>query len=105
MSLPVGLVVLSACQTAMGGDIPGEGLKSLARGFLQAGARSVVSTLWKVDDSATAEFMDHFYQALLVGRLPPGAALRTAQMALQRTKAHQSPYYWAGFTLNGDWIQ
>lgn len=98
------LVVLSACQTALGQPVPGEGLVGLVRGFMHAGAPAVLATLWKVDDRATTELMRRFYAELLGPRKPsPGAALRTAQVAVARKTRWRSPYYWAGFVLQGEW--
>lgn len=97
------LVVLSACETAVGTEIHGEGLQAMSRGFMYAGARRVVATLWQVDDRATSVFMDRFYTALLRERRSPGAALRSAMLSMSRDPRWSSPYYWAGFTLQGDW--
>jgi CHAT domain-containing protein len=97
------LVVLSACRTAAGPDVPGEGLASLTRGFMYAGSPRVVASLWSVEDRATAEFMRAFYEALFVRGQPAPAALRTAQAALRRSTRWASPYYWAAFTFQGDW--
>lgn len=103
--LPVAadLVVLSACRTAVGADLPGEGLASLTRGFMYAGTPRVIATLWPVEDRATAAFMRAFYQALLTRGLPPSSALRAAQEELRRSPRWASPYYWAAFTFQGDW--
>jgi CHAT domain-containing protein/tetratricopeptide (TPR) repeat protein len=103
LRLPVDLVVLSACQTALGKSIQGEGLVGLTRGFLHAGARAVLASLWRVDDVATARLMEIFYRGLLKEGLRPAAALRAAQTDLSSTKRWASPYYWAGFVLQGDW--
>src|SRR5207237_1381314 len=103
LSLNAELVVLSACETALGKDIKGEGLIGLTRGFMYAGAPRVVASLWNVDDRATAELMKHFYEGMLKHQLRPAAALREAQLALQRDKRWSSPYYWAGFVLQGEW--
>jgi CHAT domain-containing protein/Flp pilus assembly protein TadD len=103
LNLNSDLVVLSACQTALGKDVRGEGLIGLTRGFMYAGARRVVATLWKVDDAATAEFMRRFYRNFLQQRLPPAAALRQAQNEMRRVPRFRDPYFWAGFTLQGDW--
>jgi CHAT domain-containing protein/Flp pilus assembly protein TadD len=103
LKLSAELVVLSACQTALGKDIKGEGLVGLARGFMYAGAARVVASLWKVDDAATAELMKRFYQGMLKDGLTPAAALRAAQEAVWRQPARQSPYYWAAFALQGEW--
>lgn len=104
LRLPVDLVVLSACQTALGQDIRGEGLVGLTRGFMYAGASRVVASLWKVDDEATAELMRRFYLRLLGrGHPSPAAALRAAQTEMSRHPRWHDPYYWAGFTIQGDW--
>jgi tetratricopeptide (TPR) repeat protein len=97
------LVVLSACRTAAGPDVPGEGLASLTRGFMYAGSARVVASLWSVEDRATTVFMRAFYDALFARGLPAPAALRAAQAELRRTPRWASPYYWAAFTFQGDW--
>jgi CHAT domain-containing protein/tetratricopeptide (TPR) repeat protein len=103
LNLNSDLVVLSACQTALGKDVRGEGLIGLTRGFLYAGAKSIVSSLWKVDDAATAEFMKRFYQHLLQKKLAPAAALRAAQNEMKQIPRFRTPYFWAGFTIQGEW--
>ena len=103
LRLPVELVVLSACNTALGRPVRGEGLVGTVRGFMHAGARRVVASLWKVDDDATRELMRHFYAAMLRDRLPPAAALRQAQLAMRRQARWESPFYWAAFVLQGEW--
>ena len=104
LELKAGLVVLSACQTGLGKEIRGEGLVGLTRGFMYAGSPRVMASLWKVDDRATAELMKLFYQEILgaAGRTP-AAALRSAQVAMWKSKTWNDPYYWAAFTLQGDW--
>jgi len=97
------LVVLSACQTALGGEIKGEGLIGLTRGFLYAGARRVVATLWAIDDRTTADVMKRFYEGMLLRGERPAAALKAAQIATWRTRGWDAPYYWASFTLQGEW--
>ncbi|HEX3530342.1 MAG TPA: CHAT domain-containing tetratricopeptide repeat protein [Thermoanaerobaculia bacterium] len=103
LNLPVELVVLSACQTNQGEDPAGEGIGRLTRGFLYAGARRVAVTLWSIRDKATADLMIHFYRGLLRDRLSPAAALRQAQLSMRADKRWRSPYYWAGFVLQGEW--
>ncbi|HKV38641.1 MAG TPA: CHAT domain-containing protein, partial [Blastocatellia bacterium] len=103
MKLAAGLVVLSACQTALGKPAPGEGLVGLTRGFMYAGASRVVASLWEVDDQATEELMKLFYERLLTRHLTAAEALREAQIAIRRDQHWRSPYYWAGFILQGDW--
>jgi len=103
LKLGADLVVLSACQTALGREIKGEGLVGLTRGFMYAGAPRVVASLWNVDDRATAELMRRFYRAMLSEGMRPAAALRAAQLELRGGKGRAAPYYWAGFTLQGEW--
>lgn len=102
LELQADLVVLSACRTALGRHVRGVGILGLARGFFYAGASRLLVSLWDVDDEATAVLMDHFYDALLVDRLPPPAALRKAQLSLKSDPQWSNPYYWAGFVLQGD---
>lgn len=102
MHIPVNLVVLSACRTGLGKDVRGEGLIGLTRGFMYAGASSVVASLWKVDDEATAELMKLFYTNMLRGGMRPTEALRSAQNTIRQNPNWNSPYYWAAFTLQGD---
>ena len=104
LKLPVELVVLSGCRTALGKESSGEGLMGLTRGFLYAGARRVIASLWKVNDRATAELMRRFYQEMLSEKqLPPAAALRAAQVSMWRDQKWRAPYYWAAFVLQGEW--
>jgi CHAT domain-containing protein len=102
LRVPVSLVVLSACRTGLGEDVRGEGLIGLTRGFMHAGASSVVASLWKVDDEATAELMKYFYTNMLKKGMRPAAALREAQNTLRQNPQWSSPHYWAGFTLQGE---
>ena len=101
LHLPADLVVLSACSTGLGKNVRGEGVIGLTRGFMYAGASGVIASLWKVDDDATAELMKHFYAGLFKRNLSPAAALREAQLKVSQNKRWQSPYYWAGFVLQG----
>ncbi len=103
LRLPADLVVLSACQTALGREVRGEGLVGLTRGFLYAGARRVMASLWQVDDESSAELMRRFYRAHLRDGQPPAAALRAAQAEMSRDRRFAAPFYWAAFTLTGDW--
>ncbi|MCI0420170.1 MAG: CHAT domain-containing protein, partial [Acidobacteria bacterium] len=82
----------------------GEGLIGITRGFMYAGAARVSASLWRVDDEATADLMERFYQGMLgADRLRPAAALRAAQIAVSKQKQWQAPYYWAAFVLQGEW--
>ncbi len=103
LKLAADLVVLSACETGLAEQVKGEGLVGLTRGFLYAGSSRVLVSLWKVDDAATAAFMQHFYNALLQRRLPPSQALVSAQQQLRSFPGWSSPYYWGAFVLQGEW--
>ena len=103
LKLGADLVVLSACQTALGREFRGEGLVGLTRGFMYAGAPRVVASLWRVDDRATAEIMKRFYQEMLGRGLRPAAALRAAQISMWQDKRWQAPHNWAAFTFQGEW--
>ena len=104
LELKAGLVVLSACQTGIGKEIRGEGLVGLTRGFMYAGAPRVLASLWKVDDRATSELMAHFYKAMMgAEHRTPAAALQAAQVAMWKSKTWTDPYYWAAFSLQGEW--
>jgi tetratricopeptide (TPR) repeat protein len=103
LRLSADLVVLSACQTAVGPEIRGEGMVGLVRGFMSAGAARVVASLWKVDDEATALLMREFYSGLLRDGLSASAALQRAQMQLWQNPRWNAPFYWAAFQLQGDW--
>ena len=104
LRLPAELVVLSACQTGLGKEIRGEGMIGLTRGFMYAGTPRLITSLWQVDDKGTSELMTHFYKGLLgTKKLTAAAALREAQIEMWRGKDWQSPYYWAAFSLQGEW--
>jgi len=105
LNLNAELVVLSACRSALGKDINGEGFIGLTRGFMYAGSKSVIASLWKVDDQATAELMEHFYKAMLRDGLSPAAALKSAKKAMLNDSRWNSPYYWAAFVLQGEYKQ
>jgi CHAT domain-containing protein/tetratricopeptide (TPR) repeat protein len=103
LDLASDLVVLSACDTALGGQVRGEELAPLPQAFLIAGARRVLASLWQVEDESTAVLMEQFYRRLLIRHLPPAQALREAQLAVRAQPQWRSPRYWAGFVLLGDW--
>jgi CHAT domain-containing protein len=103
LDLNADLVVLSACETALGRDIRGEGLLGLTQGFLYAGAKGVVASLWPVTDRATAELMRRFYEHMLRDGLRPTDALRHAQLSIAAEPRWSHPYYWSAFVLLGDW--
>jgi CHAT domain-containing protein/predicted negative regulator of RcsB-dependent stress response len=103
MNLQSDLVVLAACESGLGKEIKGEGLIGLTRGFMYAGASRVIASLWKVDEQATVELIKRFYEKIEKGGLTPVAALKEAQTSLMKQKKWKHPYYWAGFTLQGEW--
>jgi tetratricopeptide (TPR) repeat protein len=103
LTLPADLVVLSACNTALGKDVKGEGLIGMTRGFMYAGAARVVASLWKVDDDATAALMKSFYRQMLQEGQRPAAALRAAQIEMWNQKLWRAPYFWAAFVFQGEW--
>jgi CHAT domain-containing protein len=97
------LVILSACQSGLGKLSKAEGLIGLTRGFMYAGASRVMSSLWRVDDAATAELMQRVYQGIFTEHLSPAAALRRAQLALWSDPHWTFPFYWAPFVISGEW--
>ncbi|GAB5398445.1 MAG: hypothetical protein Aureis2KO_00300 [Aureisphaera sp.] len=97
------LIVLSACKTDVGEHKKGEGVFSIKRGFFRAGARSVVSTLWDVNEKASMEIMDDFYSNLQSGD-SKSVALQNAKISYLKKHANTSeasPYYWSAITLTG----
>ncbi len=103
LRLSAELVVLSACQTALGQQVRGEGVVGLADGFFAAGANQLIVSLWEVDDRATAELMSRFYNHLLLHGRRAADALRRAQHELRDETRWASPAYWGAFIALGDW--
>jgi CHAT domain-containing protein len=101
LDLKADLVTLSACETALGKRIEGEGVRGLTSAFLIAGARTVVVSLWKVADESTSLFMIEFYNQLLSGK-PKSTALREAKLRLLQNPLYQHPYFWAPFIQVGN---
>ncbi len=94
------MVVLSACQTSRGHLERGEGVMGLTRAFFTSGARSVLSTLWEIEDRVAAVFMGHFYDSLSRGETL-SQALRSAKLRMSES-GYDHPFYWAAFVLNGE---
>ncbi len=103
LKLNAQLVVLSACETGLGAEIRGEGFVGFTHALMYAGAKSVVASLWLVDDRPTFKLMERFYQAMLKENLPPSVALQKAQISMIKEKGLDNPFYWAAFTLQGEW--
>ena len=93
------LLVLSGCQTGIGTLEKGEGINGMSSAFFYAGARSILLSLWSINDKATAMFMEYFYRRLTGGK-PAAEALRLAKMQMLRSR-YAHPFYWAAFVLNG----
>jgi CHAT domain-containing protein/uncharacterized protein HemY len=102
LKLNADLVTLSACRTALGQRIRGEGIHSLARAFLYAGANSVLVSLWDVSDKSTAALMKTTYGNMSENHSDKAAALRNAKLKMIEESAYSHPYYWAPFVLIGD---
>jgi CHAT domain-containing protein len=99
MRFPSDLVVLSACDTAVGPLQGQDGIANLSRAFLEAGARSAISTLWEIDDDSSLFLMKRFYAHLSTGE-SVASALTTAKRDMLRTLGQKAlPYQWAGFTI------
>ncbi len=103
LHLPADLIVLSACRTGLGKTVRGEGVVGLPSAFMYAGAKSVVASLWKVDDEATAELMRHFYTGIFQEGLRPSAALRKARIEMWKQERWRAPFYWGAFVYQGDY--
>lgn len=103
LDLPLELVVLSSCRTALGQEVRGEGVLGIARSFHLAGAARVMASLWSVQDESTSVLMADTYRGMLgPKKLRPSAALREAQLKMMKNPRWVSPYYWAAFTIQGE---
>lgn len=103
LELNADLVVLSACETALGREMRGEGLTGLAQGFMYAGANAMVVSLWPVSDKATTALMSKFYENIFGREMAPSAALRETQRWMAAGGRWRDPHYWSTFVLLGEW--
>lgn len=103
LKLSSDLIVLSGCKTKLGTEIRGEGLVGLTSGFMTAGAKRVVASLWSVEDEATTELMKRFYREMFEKKRNPSAALTEAQRSMLKDPKWKTAYNWAAFTLQGEW--
>jgi CHAT domain-containing protein/Tfp pilus assembly protein PilF len=103
LNLSAELVVLSACKTALGKEVKGEGLIGLTRGFIYAGAPRVVASLWSVKDESTATLMVSFFRRMIKEGKRPAEALRLAQIQMLTSTKWRAPHYWAPFIIQGEW--
>jgi len=102
LRLKAELVVLSACETGIGKDLPGEGISSLGRQFIAAGAATAITTLWRVDDRASANLMQGFFSNLEKGEASTDALYQAKVGFLNNADSRTShPYYWASYVANG----
>lgn len=102
LRLNADLVVLSGCRTGLGEEFDGEGLVGMTQGFLYAGSKRVIVSLWNVQDQATASLMADFYREMLEGGVVPSAALRRAKLKMYERGAWRAPYYWSAFIIEGE---
>ena len=105
LKLNADLVVLSACQSALGQEIKGEGMVGMTQAFMYAGSPLVLASLWSIEDEATADFMGNFYKNMFQKNMAPTKALQSAQQTMWRDAHHHSPYYWGAFIAWGLWDQ
>ncbi len=96
------MTVLSACETALGREDPGNEVAHLANGFIEAGSTTIIASLWQVAGASTATLMKTFYRELKAGK-SKAEAKQLAEIALLKNKETAHPYYWAPFVLMGDW--
>jgi CHAT domain-containing protein len=92
---------LSACETGLGLNTFFDGVIGLSSAFERAGARQLLVTLWAIDDAATKDWMDAFYQNMRT--MPKDLAISAASSLIRKHPKTRHPYYWAGFTLSGTW--
>jgi CHAT domain-containing protein/Tfp pilus assembly protein PilF len=101
MKSDAGVVVVSACESALGRVARGEGVIGLSRAFIAGGARGVVASLWAVSDESTSELMNVFYEKMMGEKRPAGQAMHSARLALIRSGKYSHPFYWSPFIVIG----
>jgi CHAT domain-containing protein/Tfp pilus assembly protein PilF len=97
------LVALSSCSSALGKNVLGEGTVGWSHAFLAAGASSVVTSVWDVEDESTAKLMPDMYQNIFSRHMSPSQALREAQISMWKNPRRNAPWFWAGFIAQGEW--
>ncbi len=102
LNIPADLVVLSACETGLGEMKRGEGIVGIGKGFSYAGAKSMVTTLWRVSDNSTANFMPLFYENLKKGQSKDEALWKAKKEFIQRNRSSGHPFFWAGYVAYGN---
>ena len=99
--------VLSACDTGVGDPRAGEGVFGVRRAFQLAGVRTLIMSLWSVEDQATSVWMDRLYELRLAGQMDTAECVREASLSVLRDRRAKGesthPFYWAGFVAVGDW--
>ena len=101
IDLTASMVTLSACQSGMSRITAGDEMMGIPRAFIYAGVPTVVASLWNVNDEATAILMEQFYRNLK--EYEKGEALQRAQIYMIKQSGYKTPYYWAAFSLTGDY--
>ncbi|MEM1120659.1 MAG: CHAT domain-containing protein, partial [Bacteroidota bacterium] len=102
LKIPADLVVLSACETGLGEIKKGEGIVGIGKGFSYAGAKSLVTTLWRVSDNSTANFMPIFYENLKEGLEKDEALWQAKRAFIQQYRNAAHPFFWSGYVAYGD---
>jgi CHAT domain-containing protein len=103
MNIKANMLVLSACQTGLNEQKPGDELIGLTRAFLYSGTRSIMVSLWSVSAVSTVKLMESFYNKIKNEKMSKAEALQKAQIEMMRDERYAHPYYWAPFILIGDW--
>lgn len=102
LKIPADLVVLSACETGLGEIKRGEGIVGIGKGFSYAGAKSMVTTLWRVSDNSTANFMPLFYANLKAGQAKDEALWHAKQQFIEKYRHAGHPFFWSGYVAYGN---